>query len=198
MVYAFVIAEIQSCELLYSSVFEFGDTPKPKTVELQRGFVNLTVNDAPDRSGILCSDRTIAKVVQVVKNEYNFNCSVSSENVGVPAESNEIEMETRGIINVRISSLEKIVLWRACYGMLCILICDKTENRMLAARTLVYLIRSILDHIPKIVSSTSEIISKGDVVSAIVNTFLPCGQLLFLHSSSIQLLNKDLNKIINK
>ncbi|GFR18879.1 uncharacterized protein TNCT_373711 [Trichonephila clavata] len=170
MVNSFIIADLNS-QVLYSSVFNFLDDPNSR-------------------------EEILNYFVQKVKKEFDFNVAVSS-NINMDfSENSTSDTESKGIFNVKIHDVQKPVVWHSYCGCLYILVCDKTENRILAASTLFSLIRTLKDLLPKIINSSFELVQKADVVSLIVNTFLPNGQLLFLNNQATQLLIKDIQKAL--
>ncbi|KFM76383.1 hypothetical protein X975_20834, partial [Stegodyphus mimosarum] len=169
MVYSFIIADYD-CQVLYSSVFDFADRRCVKE--------DITVN-----------------IVQQIKKEFDFNSSVTS-NIVDGSENLSIDLETKGILNVKVMEVQKPTVWHSYSGCLYILVCDSSDNRILAARTLVILIRTFRDLLPRISNGISEFVSKANIVSLIVNTFIPSGQLLFFHNQAIQQVTKDLQKAV--
>ncbi|KAG8185047.1 hypothetical protein JTE90_017068 [Oedothorax gibbosus] len=170
MVNSFVISDLNS-QVLYSSVFNF-------------------VDDAGSREELLNS------IVQRVKKEFDFNTSVSSSNRMDFSDSSALDIESKGIFNLKIQDSHKPVVWHSYCGCLFILVCENTENRILAASTLFFLIRTLRDFLPKMTSNSSELVFKADVVSLIANTFLPNGQLLFMNNQANQQLIKEIQKAL--
>ncbi|GIY60261.1 uncharacterized protein CDAR_28291 [Caerostris darwini] len=170
MVNSFIIADLNS-QVLYSSVFNFLD-------------------DASSREELL------NYFVEKVKKEFDFNTTVSNNRGMELSENVSFDTESKGIFNVKIKDIQKPIVWHSYCGCLYILVCDDTENRILAASTLFSIIRTLKDLLPKIMSSSSELVFKVDVVSLIVNSFLPSGQLLFLNNQAMQLLIKDIQKAV--
>uniref|UniRef100_A0A2L2YI91 AP-5 complex subunit sigma-1 n=1 Tax=Parasteatoda tepidariorum TaxID=114398 RepID=A0A2L2YI91_PARTP len=170
MVHSFIIAET-NYQVLFSSVFNF-------------------LEDPDDR------EKQIKYFAQRVKKEFEFNTSVSSNNFDDFSEAYIVDIETKGIFNLKLKNVEKQIVWHSYYGCLYILVCDQTDNRILAASTLFFLIKTIKDLLPKITLSHSEIVQKADVISVVVNTFMPCGQLLFINNQAAQQLIKDIQKAI--
>lgn len=170
MVNSFIISDLNS-QVLHSSVFDFLD-------------------DAGSREELLNS------IVQKVKREFDFNSSVSSNNRMDFSDSSALDIESKGIFNIKVHDSQKPVVWHSYCGMLFILVCENTENRILAASTLFFLIRTLRDLVPKMMSNSSELVLKADVVSLIVNTFLPNGQLLFMNNQATQQLIKEIQKAL--
>ncbi|GBO40607.1 hypothetical protein AVEN_205246-1 [Araneus ventricosus] len=168
MVNSFIIADLNS-QVLYSSVFNFLD-------------------DASSREELL------NYFVEKVKKEYDFNAAVSSNRGMDFSENAGVDSEFKGIFNAKVKGVQKPIVWHSYCGCLYILVCDTTENRILAASILFSIIRTLRDLLPKLTTSSFELVLKADVVSLIVNTLLPNGQLLFLNNQAMQLLIKDLQK----
>jgi len=172
MVHSVIISNL-NCEILYSADFDFNQTLNSENLSyiVRKVMVEFDFNFA-------------------VSNSYNFSDITSM--TGNPFK----DFETKGVINIKIGDNYKSVVYHSFCGCIYIFVCDYSDNRLLAYRTLVLLIRTLRDIIPKMTSYTSEIVSNADVVSMVINTFVPSGQLLFLHDQAVQQVSKDLQKIL--
>ncbi|XP_076102465.1 AP-5 complex subunit sigma-1-like [Mytilus galloprovincialis] len=92
---------------------------------------------------------------------------------------------------------EKIAVWLGA-GYTCFtLICEKTENRMLAETVLKTLIRFLQQHVGLLTSPT-EACTKPERISVILDKFLPQGNLLFMNHRVIRQLEKETESIIKQ
>lgn len=142
-----------------------------------------------------------ADIINKVKTEFDFNTSASFPS---PFGSADIlldpyprEYETGGVFSYIIDKVEKVICWHALRGRAYILVCDKHENRMLAGQLLIHLIGKLQEYLPAANVLLLEPVNRVEIVSALVNTFLPSGQLLFAHRHVMKHLDKDLHKIIS-
>ncbi|XP_062901200.1 AP-5 complex subunit sigma-1 [Mobula hypostoma] len=87
---------------------------------------------------------------------------------------------------------ETTVVWIGVHLLGFALICDTYENLMLAENTLRLLVRYFKEHL-RLFNHSNDIVLKTDRIEAILNTFLPHGQLMFLNCCFIQSLEKELN-----
>uniref|UniRef100_UPI00398F3F9D AP-5 complex subunit sigma-1 n=1 Tax=Pristiophorus japonicus TaxID=55135 RepID=UPI00398F3F9D len=92
---------------------------------------------------------------------------------------------------------ETTVVWMAVLSLGFALICDPCENLMLAENTLRLLVKYFTEHLRLLVHS-NDVVLKTDRIEAIVNTFLPHGQLMFINCCFIQSLEKELNASVFK
>ncbi|GCC37023.1 hypothetical protein chiPu_0015523 [Chiloscyllium punctatum] len=92
---------------------------------------------------------------------------------------------------------ETTVVWAAVLSLGFALICDSHENLMLAENTLKMIVKYFMQHLNLLVQG-NDVVLKTDRIEAILNTFLPHGQLMFLNCCFIQSLEKELNASIFK
>ncbi|XP_043556886.1 AP-5 complex subunit sigma-1 [Chiloscyllium plagiosum] len=92
---------------------------------------------------------------------------------------------------------ETTVVWAAVLSLGFALICDPHENLMLAENTLKMIVKYFMQHLNLLVQG-NDVVLKTDRIEAILNTFLPHGQLMFLNCCFIQSLEKELNASIFK
>lgn len=87
---------------------------------------------------------------------------------------------------------ETVVIWLGVLSLGFALVCDPHENLALAENTLRLLVKYLKEHLKLLVQS-NDIVLKTDRIEAILNTFLPHGQLMFVNCCFIQSLEKELN-----
>ncbi|XP_069779631.1 AP-5 complex subunit sigma-1 [Narcine bancroftii] len=87
---------------------------------------------------------------------------------------------------------ETIVVWMGVLSLGFALICDLNENLMLAENTLRLLVKYFKEHLKLFVQS-NDIVLKTDKIEAILNMFLPHGQLMFINCCFLQSLEKELS-----
>ncbi|XP_067837553.1 AP-5 complex subunit sigma-1 [Heptranchias perlo] len=92
---------------------------------------------------------------------------------------------------------EKTVVWMAFLSLGFALICDTYENLMLAENTLRLIVKYLTEHL-KLLIQSNDLMLKTDRIEAILNTFLPHGQLMFINCCFIQSLEKELNSSMLK
>lgn len=166
MVLAFIISDL-NCQILFNSTFDFNQSDF-KHVDLMN-------------------------IVQEVKSEFDSNSLVYRSGNFEDAK-NVLDFETKGIISMKFNNNWNPVIYRTFCGCMYILLCDITDNRLLAYRTLSVIIQILKDTIPKVTSLTSQFIFRADAVSMIVNSLIPSGHLLFLNDHAVQEMSKDLYK----
>ncbi|XP_054724590.1 uncharacterized protein LOC129234593 [Uloborus diversus] len=159
----FFIIADLNCKVLYSEVYNFSEASKHK--------VDVTSN-----------------IVQQVKKEFDFNFASSTD-----VDCSISDFDSNGIFNVKVQESLKPTVWHSFRGCLYILVCDDTDNRVLAARTLIIIIRTLRDILKP--NTLADFLSGADVISLILNTILPSGQLLFLHNQAVQQITKDIQRL---
>ncbi|XP_078410642.1 AP-5 complex subunit sigma-1 [Cetorhinus maximus] len=87
---------------------------------------------------------------------------------------------------------ETTVVWMAVLSLGFALICDPCENLMLAENTLRLMVKYFTEYL-KLLIQGNDLVLKPDRIEAILNTFLPHGQLMFLNCCFVQSLEKELN-----
>ncbi|XP_072353765.1 AP-5 complex subunit sigma-1 [Scyliorhinus torazame] len=87
---------------------------------------------------------------------------------------------------------ETTVVWMAVLSLGFALICDPYENLTLAENTLRLMVKYFTEHL-KLLIQGNDLVLKTDRIEAILNTFLPHGQLMFINCCFIQSLEKELN-----
>lgn len=88
---------------------------------------------------------------------------------------------------------DKTVVWMGLQGLAFVLVCDPDENLMLAEGTLRLLGSTLLEHL-KLLSTGSDVLLKADRTEAVLEKFLPHGQLLFLNDQFVVGLERELGK----
>lgn len=193
MVLAFIIASSsQSPVILYSIVYgETCSNTKSKENEIS----NTAASNSRRQRGLLEKD-----VVRKVKLEFDFNnsCMLPSPFGTIEPFIDSREQETGGVFSYRFQNGdERIVCWHFLKGRLYILLCLKHENRILAGRVLILLITKLQEYLPASSVVLMEPVHKVEIVSSLVNTFLPNGQLLFAHHRPLKQLDKNLHKLVS-
>ncbi|XP_070612922.1 AP-5 complex subunit sigma-1 [Erythrolamprus reginae] len=94
-------------------------------------------------------------------------------------------------------SEDKTVLWLGVQSLAFVLVCDPEENLMLAEGTLRLLGSTLLEHL-KLLSAGSDVLLKADRTEAILEKFLPHGQLLFLNDQFVAGLERELGAHLGK
>ncbi|XP_039189859.1 AP-5 complex subunit sigma-1 [Crotalus tigris] len=84
------------------------------------------------------------------------------------------------------------VLWLGVQALAFVLVCDPEENLMLAEGTLKLLANALLEHL-KLLTPGSEALLKADRTEAVLEKFLPHGQLLFLNDQVVVGLERELS-----
>lgn len=91
----------------------------------------------------------------------------------------------------------KTAVWLGA-GYTCFtLICDCSENRMLAESVLKTLIRFIQQHVG-LLTSPVEAFSKPERISVILDKFLPQGNLIFMNHRVVRQLEKEVESLIKQ
>ncbi|XP_034262070.2 AP-5 complex subunit sigma-1 isoform X2 [Pantherophis guttatus] len=94
-------------------------------------------------------------------------------------------------------SEDKTVLWLGLQCLAFALVCDPDENLMLAEGTLRLLGNALLEHL-KLLSTGSNVLLKADRTEAVLEKFLPHGQLLFLNDQFVVGLERELSVHLGK
>ncbi|XP_022251883.1 uncharacterized protein LOC111087887 [Limulus polyphemus] len=94
-------------------------------------------------------------------------------------------------IDNNLSNTCKIVFWHTLRGFCYVLVCEQHENRLLAIKILKDILCSLELQYP--------IKDKGlnaEVISTVVDAFLPNGQLQFMHNRVIKMLRKNVEHVL--
>ncbi|XP_044516323.1 AP-5 complex subunit sigma-1 [Gracilinanus agilis] len=197
MVHAFLIHTLSGscqatgdaafCRVLYSQVFgseRSPDEPRPH---------------GPERDRLLRKEQLLA-----VARQAESACKLLQQASGrsptdlLPQTSDEpipLQDAPSGVFRLRPGDPfqeAKVVVWLRLLSLGCALVCEPHENLLLAESTLRLLTRLLLEHL-KLLSSGSNVLLRGDRIEAILNHFLPHGQLLFLNDQFVQQLEKELS-----
>ncbi|XP_026547270.1 AP-5 complex subunit sigma-1 [Notechis scutatus] len=95
-------------------------------------------------------------------------------------------------------SEDKTVLWLGVQGLAFALVCDPDENLMLAEGTLRLLAKALLEHLKLLTTGASDVLLKADRMEAVLEKFLPHGQLLFLNDQFVVGLERELGGHLGK
>ncbi|KAJ8317598.1 hypothetical protein KUTeg_005502 [Tegillarca granosa] len=186
MVYAFIIHTLLpgTCKVLYYRVYgnEYDNENNNSDTE-----VRLTRKD------------DIHDIASQVHSEYQFRCAAVHRSVdddiqrlGNEDTLPEFELGFLRIPDGSAFKHEKIVVWMGIGNTGFTLICEKTENRMLAENVLRTVIRFLQEHL-RLLNQPLEAALKSDKVALVLSRFLPDGNLLFMNhrvSVTICLINK--------
>lgn len=133
-----------------------------------------------------------------MNSEYQFRRSVSNRSV----EEDVIRINTEDIFpefelglfrrSYGNSNGEHIIVWLGAANTGFTLVCDPTENRLLAESVLCRLVRS-LQHNLRIMNQPTEGSLKSDKVALILNIFLPAGNLNFMNHRVVRQLEKEID-----
>ncbi|XP_062577874.1 AP-5 complex subunit sigma-1-like [Saccostrea cucullata] len=189
MVYAFVIHTLLPgpCRVLYHNVYgqdvtyteEIDDTTHKNR---RRDDIQLIANEVHSeyqfRKAVL--SRTVEDDIQRMGNddtlpEFEFGC------VRLP-EGNPFVVE-------------RIALWLGAGNTGFTLVCEKSENRLLAENVLKILIRFIQEHV-RVLNQPSEARMKSDKIALILSRFLPNGHLLFMNHRVVRQLEKEVESLM--
>ena len=88
---------------------------------------------------------------------------------------------------------EKVVLWMGALNTGFCLVCHKNENRLLAEKLLKLWIKNLQEHC-RVFNHPTEILTKPDRVSMVIDQLLPSGTLLFLTHRAIRQFEKELER----
>lgn len=92
-------------------------------------------------------------------------------------------------------TVERIALWLGAGNSGFTLVCEKSENRLLAENVLKILIRFIQEHV-RIINQPSEARLKSDKIALILSRFLPNGNLLFMNHRVVRQLEKEVENLM--
>lgn len=92
-------------------------------------------------------------------------------------------------------SVERIALWLGAGNTGFSLVCEKSENRLLAENVLKILIRFIQEHV-RVLNQPSEARLKSDRIALILSRFLPNGNLLFMNHRVVRQLEKEVENLM--
>ncbi|XP_028657292.1 AP-5 complex subunit sigma-1 [Erpetoichthys calabaricus] len=92
---------------------------------------------------------------------------------------------------------EKVVLWLGVISIGFTMVCEPHDNLLLAENVLRTLASHCLEHL-RLLGPGTDILLKADRTEAILNRFLPHGQLLFTNHRFMQALEKDLGAYMAK
>ncbi|XP_039607865.1 AP-5 complex subunit sigma-1 [Polypterus senegalus] len=92
---------------------------------------------------------------------------------------------------------EKVVLWLGVISVGFTMVCEPHDNLLLAENVLRTLASHCLEHL-RLLGPGTDILLKADRTEAILNRFLPHGQLLFTNHRFMQALEKDLGAYMAK
>ncbi|ETE56483.1 Protein C20orf29, partial [Ophiophagus hannah] len=95
-------------------------------------------------------------------------------------------------------SEDKTVLWLGVQSLAFALVCDPDENLMLAEGTLRLLVKALLEHLKLLTTGSSDVLLKVDRTEAVLEKFLPHGQLLFLNDQFVVGLERELGGHLGK
>ena len=90
---------------------------------------------------------------------------------------------------------EKIVVWLGAGNTGFSLICEKSENRMLAENVLKVIIRFLQEH-TRLLNTPTEARMKSDRIALILSRFLPCGTLIFMNHRVVRQLEKEVDTLM--
>ena len=77
------------------------------------------------------------------------------------------------------------------------MICDQDENRLQAENVLSIIVKYSHDYILNLEQNMAEILIKGERIAAILQLYLPNGQVAFLNNKVIKQLEKQLETILS-
>ncbi|XP_048590306.1 AP-5 complex subunit sigma-1 [Nematostella vectensis] len=187
MVYAFIVHTLNPgpCRVLFSTSFiqdlDVDDTEDPRTTRKE----NLQL------------------VAQRMQSEYAFTQVASGvilrEDLSGMSTTEEIlaQLES-GIFRLQAGnpfSTDKVVVWKGTGNCGFCLVCEPTENRIIAENVLILLIRFIQEYC-RVIPQTAEAILKADKLAAVTHQFLPNGQLLFMNHRFVRQMEKELEQVM--
>ena len=91
--------------------------------------------------------------------------------------------------------VERVAFWMGAGNTGFTLVCEKSENRLLAENVLKILIRFIQEHI-RVLNQPSEARLKSDKIALILSRFLPNGNLLFMNHRVVRQLEKEVENLM--
>lgn len=90
----------------------------------------------------------------------------------------------------------KTVLWLARDECAYVLVCELDENYMQAEGILSIIAKLVVEHVTSHEQKNAELMLKSEKIGAILNQFLPCGQIQFLNHKLQAQLERQLEKIL--
>ncbi|EDV20351.1 uncharacterized protein TRIADDRAFT_61078 [Trichoplax adhaerens] len=170
---------------------------------ISKSFLNdchyCTNGHVEDRSG---RKEKLLAIAQRVQSEYSFKRVTQRSDLYdellVASAEYGLNLEGGAFRSLRGEPFEseKAILWLGRDNNGFALVCDTHENRMLAENTLRLLCKFLQPHI-KNTSQGTEPVLLVDRIAAIVNRFLPNGQLLFLNHRIIRHFEKELEMLLS-
>ncbi|XP_031555267.1 AP-5 complex subunit sigma-1-like [Actinia tenebrosa] len=189
MVYAFILHTLRPgpCRVLFSQVFVHEAQPEVEAIE-----------DARERR-----KEQLLNVANRVQSEFSFRFVTSGsvqhvDTNGLATTDELLSQLESGIFRLADGNpfdSEKVVVWKGIANCGFTLICEKTENRVLAENVLTLLIRYLQDYC-RVIFQPTEAILKVDKLSVILFQFLPNGQLLFMNHRFVRQLEKEFEHIM--
>ena len=133
-----------------------------------------------------------------VQESYQFKTSISKKSF----ETDLARLNNEGVFPelelgfIRLSegvfNSDKVVVWLGALNCGFSLICDCTDNRVTAEAVLKLLVKYMQEHCQAF-NQPTEILSKVDRVTAVVEQFLPGGQLCIMNHRVVRQLEKELD-----
>ncbi|XP_014768205.1 uncharacterized protein LOC106867753 [Octopus bimaculoides] len=141
-------------------------------------------------------------VADVVHGEYQFRRTVSGRSLdedlaratnidnglGLP----ELECGVLRLSEHAPYADEKVIVWYGAGTLAFSLVCDKTENRLIAEVILKHIVRYLQEYL-LVFSQPSEILNKADCIIQILQQLIPDGLLLFRCQRVMRQLEKELD-----
>ncbi|GAB1607866.1 uncharacterized protein LOC106867753 [Argonauta hians] len=141
-------------------------------------------------------------VADVIHGEYQFRRNVSGRSLdedlaratnidnglGLP----ELECGVFRLADHAPYTEEKVIIWYGAGTLAFSLVCDKSENRLIAEIILKYIVRYLQEYL-LVFSQPSEILNKADCILQIVHQLIPDGLLLFRGHKVMKQLEKELD-----
>ncbi|XP_022086649.1 AP-5 complex subunit sigma-1-like [Acanthaster planci] len=207
MVYAFIIhtlnpsVEAEACRVLYACTFGSEDSlDDPAELPLSSN----TSDQVIDRRTF--KKEQLALVGRQVQSEYSFRrsaCSRDQSEQVAGGLSLAVSLDDAGQWDVGFFRLlagdpfrmEKVVVWLGLANIGLALVCERSENRLLAESTLKLLLRYLQEHV-QAATQPAELLTRGDRVAIIVHQFLPSGRLVFMNYAVIRQLEKDMENLL--
>ncbi|XP_038070705.1 AP-5 complex subunit sigma-1-like [Patiria miniata] len=207
MVYACIIhslspsVEASVCRVLYACTFgtedRLDDPSEPPTTS---GQLNLEIDTRTFKK------EQLALVARQVQSEYAFRKSVVSKDqveqstgvYSVTGLADDASQADIGFFRLAAGNPfrgEKIAVWLGLANVGLTLVCERSENRLLAESALKLLAKSLQEHV-QAVSQPVEVQLKGERVAIIVHQFLPSGRLVFMNYTVIRQLEKDMENML--
>ncbi|XP_046562782.1 AP-5 complex subunit sigma-1-like [Haliotis rubra] len=187
MVYTFIINTLLpgSSKIIYYKHFV------PYDVDI----VDESTTAAEVRSGRRKQRQQIADMVH---SEYQFrrslaNRSVEEDVLRLGNDDTLPDLETGHILLTTDS--EQFVTWMGAGYTGFALVCDTTENRLLAESVLRLLIRYLQEHV-RVLTQPTDVGLRTDRVGLVLSRFLPQGSLLFMNNRVVRQFEKELDTLM--